>query len=362
VQFNSAYVEWKAEHDATLEQLVEAVVSAPDSMGTEFRRRVEDRLFNEQVVIADRRRELRQTLIPEARALSDKALEDGKTLTAKLRQMNPKLDKREEKLKRKRAKLETELDELNENIRRLSVCLTILFIFFKISRLDRARQRVLGRLEETQEQIKDVREKWKSLQKADKAEQDALQKRWQEQTLMLAQYQAESDFLDEEQNRESLAFKRAVRHVVDNLKEGIRYPSVEIESELDKMVDLNVQTDKYESALRSVVEILALLDGVGEGLKRFGQSVQGLVEEQSMHGAYLPKLNVSIPDEVLVFNRQWEGLADLVRDDVTLRGRPVEFVGAVQPVIDEGLSEKAIRHTFDQLGRALKSATSHWKG
>ena len=123
--FNSAYVEWKARHDATLEQLVEAIVAAPDEMGPEFRRQVDDRLPGEQETIAERRRELRTELIPGARSGADDALAAGKGLTNKLRQMNPKLDKREERLKNKRIQLEAELHELNAQIRRLSGCLVV---------------------------------------------------------------------------------------------------------------------------------------------------------------------------------------------------------------------------------------------
>jgi len=361
-RFNSVYVEWKARHDATLEQLVDAIVAAPEKMGLEFRRQVDDRLPEEQGMIEERRRQLRMELIPQARADADEALAVGKALTDKLRQMNPKLDKREERLKNQRIQLEAELDELNTQIRRLSGCLVVVFTFFRVNKLDRRRHEVLGQLKEMQEQLREVREEWAAAQKETQAEQDVLQKRWQEQTLALAQYQGEKGFLDEELNREALAFKRAVRYVVDNLTERTPYPVAEVKATLDAMVDLNIQTDDYEAALRSVVEFLALLDGIGEGLSRFNESVQGLIEEQRMHSAYLPKLKIELPDSVLVYHTQWQGLADLVRDDAHLGAQPAEFVAAVQPVLDSHLSEKAISAMFESMGRALQSATARWKG
>jgi len=361
-RFNSTYVEWKARHDATLEQLVEAIVAAPDEMGPEFRRQVDDQLPGEQEIIAERRRELRTELIPGARSGADEALAAGRALTDKLRQMNPKLDKREERLKHKRYLLETELEELNTQIRRLSGCLVVAFKFFKVNKLDRRRHEVLGQLKEVQQQIREVRDEWVAIQSGTQAEQDVWQKLWQEQTLALAQYQGEKGFLDEEMNQASLAFKRAVRFVVDNLTELVPYPATEVKSKLDAMVELNIQTDDYEAALRSVVEFLALLDGVGEGLSRFNESVQGLIEEQRMHSAYLSKLKVELPDKVLDYHQQWDGLAGLVRDDAHLGAQPTEFVAAVQPVLDNHLSEKAIKDMFERMGQALKSATARWKG
>ena len=360
--FNSAYVEWKAQHDATLERLVESALGKLAEVGPELQGRVEQRAVEERKAIAERRQELEELFIPDLQEQADKALAAGQQVVAQLRSANPQFDQREEELKAQRTKLEAELEQLNQQIRRLSGCFVAVFNFLRISKLDRKRQRVIGQLQQIQQEIRKVRQQWDQVQRDSGAEQAKLEQQWQKLTLDLAGLQGERDYLAEEANREELALKRAVRHVIDNLKEPIPCRIPEIKAELDKMVELNSRTDDYEAGLASVVSVLALLDGVTEGMKRFGESVAGLIEEQRMHSAYLPQLEVVVPDQVLAFHSQWDGLAQKVRDEVGLAQHPSEFVRAVQPTIERDLSEASIKAMFEGLGQALKQATSSWRG
>ena len=362
VGFNSAYVEWKAPHDATLERLVETVVPRLGEVGPDLGSRIEERVVEEQRTIAERRRELVETLIPETQEVADHALWSGQQLTEELRKQNPRLDKREEELKAQRAGLEEELAQLNERIRRLSGCFVVVFNFLKVNRLDRQRQQVLGQLKTVHQELKRVREEWQEIQQEITSEQQSLQFDWQELTLELAQLQGERDYLAEEANRESLALKRATRYVIDNLKETIPCPASDIKAELDRMVDLNIQTDDYEDGLASAVSLLALLDGITEGLRRFDGSVDGLKEEQQMHSAYLPKLQITVPDGVAAFHEQWNELAQKVRDDGHLCAHPIEFVAAVEPITQRDLSEANIKAMFEGMGQALDDATRGWRG
>ena len=392
VGFNSAYVEWKAQHDATLEQLGEAVTARLEAVGADgltetrlsgstnrslftalaevsaealgevLRTRVEERADEERALIAERRQELREKLIPEAQAQADRTLQEGQRLSDKLRKLNPRLDRREEELKAQRAALEEELAQFNEQIHRLSGCLGVVLNFFKISRLDRQRQQAIGQLKVIQQELKKVREEWQEVQHQTQAEQETLQGQWQELILKLAQLQGELDHLDEEANRQALALRRAVRYVIDNLKEPIACPADDIKHELDAMVKLNIQTDDYQEGLGSVGSFMSVLDGIIEGLKRFNESVQGLINEQRMHSSYLPKLHISVPDRVLLFSEQWDNLARKVRDDRHLCANPAEFVAAVRPVMEEDLSEANVKAMFEGLGRALKRSTRRWRG
>ena len=58
VGFNSAYVEWKAWHDASLEQLVDAVTTRLEEIGPDLRTRIEEGIAREQDLIDQRRQEL----------------------------------------------------------------------------------------------------------------------------------------------------------------------------------------------------------------------------------------------------------------------------------------------------------------
>ncbi len=128
------------------------------------------------------------------------------------------------------------------------------------------------------------------------------------------------------------------------------------------MVELNIQTDDYQEGLGSVGSLMSLLDGITEGLRRFDESVGGLIEEQRMHSSYLPKLHITVPDEVLAFHKQWDGLDQKVRDDGRLCAQPAEFLDIVRPVMEQDMSEASIRIMFSSLGQALKHATRDWRG
>jgi hypothetical protein len=236
----------------------------------------------------------------------------------------------------------------------------VVFNFLKINKLDRQRQRVIGQMYEVRSQLRDVRQEWQETRQVADDEEDRLQSRWQELTREIAQMQGELDYLEEASNRENLALKRAVRHVIDNLKESIPCPAADIKAELDGMVTLNIQTDDTQKGLGAASGLIALLDGIVEGMNRFAQSVAGLVQEQQMHSAYLKRLDVDVPDDVEAFHTQWEGLAQKVRDDGRLCENPAEFLDVVLPEFEDKLSEAAIKGTFESLGGALTAATSQW--
>ena len=361
VGFNSAYVEWKAEHDATLERLVETVTEQLEKVGPDLRARIEERIPEEQRIMSERCQELQNTLIPETRAEADQTLQQGQELTTKLRRKNPSLDQREEERKARVAELEVELKQLNVEIRRLSGCLGVAFNFFKIGKLDRQRQQIIGQLKLTQEELKKIRNEWQEFQEGIQSVQEQLQAQWQEQTLKLARLQGEMEYLDAEGNRESLGLQRAIRHAIDYLKEPIPCPVSDVKQDLEDMVLLNVQTDDYQDGLGSVGSLLSTLDGITQGLTRFNESVDGLIKEQRMHSAHLSDLNITVTGEVETFHSQWQGLAKIVRDDGHLCANPAEFLVLIRPVMEGDLSEAKIKATFDSLGEALKSATHKWR-
>jgi DNA repair exonuclease SbcCD ATPase subunit len=360
VGFNSKYVEWKADHDAALERLVEMVIGRLDEIGPDLKGRIDERVGEEQHVIVERRQELRDKLIPQTQSKADTAFKEGQSIVEMMREENPRLNEREEKLKAARVELEGELTNLNEQIRKLSGCLGVVFNFVKINKLDRERQRVIGRLHEIRAQLRDVRQEWQEIQQEMGAEEDTLQARWQDLTREVAQLQGELDYLDDGPNRENLALKRAARHVIDECKEPVSCPSGDIKAALDEMVALNAQTDDYQQGVGAVSSLLSLLVGIGEGLRRFNASVEGLIQEKRMHSSYLVPLSIHIPDKVMAFNDQWEGLAQKVSDDGRLCENPAEFLALVRPVMEKELSEERIRGMFESMGEALSAATSRW--
>jgi chromosome segregation ATPase len=362
VGFNSAYVEWKARHDAQLEQVVEVIVDRWDEASPDLLAQIDECVTEELALIEKRRQKLRDEFIPQAQAEADEALQDAQATIEILREENPRLDEREESLKKLQAMYREELTQLNEQIRALSGCLGVLINFFKINKLDHQRQRVVGQLQGVQRELRGVRKEWQRIQREMQTERENQQSIWQLQAQAMADLRAELDYLDDETNRLQLARRRATRHVLDNLKEPVAGLADDLKEELDAMVEANVQTDTYQEALGSVSGFMALLDGINEGLKRFNASVAGLIEEQRMHSAHLSRLSVSVPPEVVSFHQQWEGLAKMVRDDGHLCAHPTEFVTLVKPVIEGNLSHSNVKQMFESLGGALNQATSRWRG
>jgi predicted nuclease with TOPRIM domain len=361
VGFNSAYVEFKADHDAQLARLTETLLEQLDNLGPELRARIDKRTAEERRLLAERRTELREGLIPQTQAEADAVLAQGQEQAKVLRQLNPRLNEREETYKTHQAALETKLAQLNSEISRHSRGLGFIIRFLSIAGLDRQRHQIIGQLEVLAQNLREVREEWQTSQQEFQAEQEALQGQWRELSLRVAELQGELAYLDDEAQREALAVKRAIRNVLDNLKEPVRSPD-DLRPGLETMIELNIKTDAYQEGLGMVGGLIALLDSVGTGMDSLQESVEGLIGEQRMHGDFLPRLKVQLPDSVIAFHNQWDGLRAKVRDDARLCANPTEFLEAAQPVIEHDLSDEAITTMFNRLGQALTEATNKWRG
>ena len=361
VGFNSAYVEFKADHDAQLASLTETLFKKLDNVGPELRAPVDKRAIKERRLLAERRTELREKLIPQTQAEADAVLAQAQEQTKALRQLNPRLDEREESYKAQRAALETKLAQLNSEISQRSRGLGFIICFISIAKLDRQRHRVLGQLEALARNLGEVRQEWQTSQQEFQAGQEALQSQWRELSLTVAELKRELAYLDDEVQREALAVKRAVRHALDNLKEPVPCPG-DLRPGLNAMIGLNIKTDAYQEGLGTVGGLIALLDSVGKGMDSFQESVGGLIGEQRMHGDFLPRLKVRLPDSVIAFHKQWDGLRARMRDDARLCAHPTEFLEAARPVIQRDLSDEAVTSMFNSLGQALTEATEKWRG
>ena len=361
VGFNSAYVEFKADHDAQLASLTETLFKKLDNLGPELRTLVDERAVEERRLLAERRTELREKLIPQTQAEADAVLAQAQEQTKALRQLNPRLDEREESYKAQRAALETKLAQLNSEISRRSRGLGFIIRFISIAKLDRQRHRILGQLETLARNLKEVRQEWQTHQQEFQAGQEALQSQWRELSLRVAELKRELTYLDDDAQREALAVKRAVRYVLDNLKEPVPCPG-DLSPGLEAMIELNIKTDAYQEGLGTVGGLIALLDSVGKGMDSFQESVGGLIGEQRMHSEFLPKLKVRLPDSAVAFHKQWDGLRAKMRDDARLCAHPTEFLEAARPVIQRDLSDEAITSMFNSLGQALTESTEKWRG
>ncbi|MCL7455553.1 MAG: hypothetical protein M8467_21165, partial [Anaerolineae bacterium] len=314
----------------------------------------------ERAQLEERRRKVREEYLPQRRQAADELLAKAQAELAQLRALNPKLDQEEEDLKGQKGALEGQLESLNRDIRRKSRGLGVVTNFLTITRADRERHRVLGKLEAIGQSLYRVRQRWDEERKTIEERQDAYQQNWQLESIAAARLQAELDQLDDDAFREDLALRRAIRYVLDNLTVVEPGPDVELNHRLAEMVELNIQTDAYHDALATVAGVIALLRGIQSSLEAVGKSVDGLLREQQMHSAYLRPLDFQIPERVEAFHSQWSALRRQFLDEVTIAAHPAQFAAQVEPLLQGPLSEASVQAMFEDLGAMVEQAAAQW--
>lgn len=365
VGFNARFDEFKASHDQTLDKLVDVVAARinggpPDTIHPALRAAIKEQVPEERAAIEERRQKVREEYLPQRQAAADELLGKAQAEMAQLRALNPQLDEREEGLKAQKADLEGQITDLNELVRLKSRGLGVIRHFFTITKADRERHRVLGKLEGINDSLYELRRIWEEEQKKAANTQAAYQDQWQLESVAVARLQSELDQLDDETRREDLAQRRAIRHVLDALKEPAPSSDPELNTGLQEMIELNIQTDSYHKGLASVGGMIGLLRGIDSGMKAIRKSIEGLRSEQQMHSAYLKALDFDLPGPVELFHRKWPILAERFSDQESLGTHPVDFSAAVQPLLEGPLSQAKIEAMFNDLGTMIERATAGW--
>jgi chromosome segregation ATPase len=360
VTFNAQFDEFKAQHDATLDRLSDQIAADPSAAGPQFMAAVEERLPEERQRIDERRQKVREEYLPKRQQAADDLLNKAQAEMAELRALNPQLDTQEEDLKAEKAGLEAQLAVLNEDIGRLSRGLGVVSHFLAITKADRERQRVIGKLELINDSLRQVRQGWEQRREDTEQHQSDLQKQWQLESVAVARLQSELDQLDDEARREDLAQRRAIRYVLDNLKEILSASDASLDAGLRQMVQLNVSTDAYHGGLASVGGMIGLLRGIGSGNDALRRSVEGLDNEQQMHSAYLKPLDFQLPSSVEAFHQQWPALGRQFADEKIIGAQPADFSSAVEPLLAGPLSQSNIEAMFESLGTMIQRATAQW--
>jgi hypothetical protein len=360
VAFNSKFDEFKARHDATLDRLTDEIARQLHTVGPELRAAIDARLPEEHRQIDERRQTVREKYLPQRQQAADEPLQKAQAELARLRALNPQLDKREDALKAQKAELEARLAELNEEIRQQSRGLGVVRHFLAITRADRERQRIIGKLEMVNQSLHDVRREWELERKKVEDQQFQYQERWQLESVAVARLQSELDQLDDEDRRGDLALRRAIWGVLDDLKQPTPGSDPGLDAGLHEMVELNIQTDAYHEGLASVGGLIGLAGGIRNGLQAVGQSIEGLKREQQMHKAYLKALSFSLPAGVETFHKQWPALTKQFSDEKTIGSHPTEFAVAAEPLLAGSLCQDNIEAMFGELGKMIEQATAGW--
>ena len=360
VEFNAQFDRFKAQHDVALDRLTDQVADHMGDVGPQLRQAVEERLPEERKRIEERRQRVRAEYLPKRQQAADDLLTRAQAEVTRLRALNPQLDEREESLKREKAELEARIAELNGEIRRKSRGLGLVRHFMSITQADRERQRILGKLEATNNALYSTRREWEQQRAQVEEEQAALQEGWQLESIAVARLRSELDQLDDPQQRDALALRRAIRYVLDALQDSTTSSSADLATRLEEMVKLNHETDAYHEGLASVGGVIGLLGGINSGLTAIHKSIVGLEQEQQMHSAYLKPLSFSLPPRVQTFHQLWPELTEQFKDEAAIGSHPTFFSDAVEPLLEGPLSQANIEAMFNDLGAMIERSTAAW--
>ena len=304
---------------------------------------------------------MRKEHLPKRLRAADDLLQKAQAELAALRALNPQLDAQEEELEaKKKAELESHLHRLNKETEARSRGLAVVRHFVAITKADRERQRIIGRLEGINDSLYDLRRQWKQERAKITERQASYQRQWQLESIAVARLQSELDQLSVESCSGDLALRRAIRHELDSLKEEFPSPDPDLQAGLQEMVDLNIQTDDSHAGSASVGGFIGLLRGIDGGLQAVRRSVEALQSKQKTHSAYLKPLSFGLPADVEALHRQWLPLTTRFADEGTIGNHPVQSSANIKPILEGPLSQANIESLFNSLSTMLKQATAHW--
>jgi hypothetical protein len=356
--YQGRYVAEKAHHDGALSALADRLgQAAPEDLGTTLCAQAEARREVEQAAIAERAAELEKK-IPELQNEADGLLIKVQQEVARMRDLNPKLNQQEERTKADIAAGQQELDDLNKRISARAARLGFITHGAEIHQLDRDRYKVVGRLDALQKSLEMVRRWWKEAADAASQSETGLLSEWRDAVAQLGDLRQEQQYVA--QNARSLAWRRTLIFVFENLGEVPPDAPPDLSAALAQIVDLNRRTGAFQEALGSVAGVLGLAKGMDQGLQRFVDSVKTLKREETQQSEYLSPLRIELTEEALHFGAVWDALAAAGSDEKTLAEHPADFVAKATPYVERCLSQAQIAGFFDALGKALKLATAAW--
>lgn len=295
--------------------------------------------------------------VAQKRAKADQLIANSQRQVAYLREQNPILDQQEEELKARAAAIENEIQETGARLKSLGwFPIGWLSNFFKRRSLRREREQLENNLEAVKDGIRKVREKWQAEKTRLQEAQTDLKGEWQAVSVEASQGQARLDYLSANIEQEST--RNAAWSLLSDLKE-VPVGQGAWNERLSPLVELTRSKSEYEAGLRSVAEILGLLQGLGEGMDRFIRSVGTVYEEQRRYK--LPSLTVKLSDAVTSFHAIWPDFQAKVKDEKYLGLHPLEFERRIKEILPTRLGEAAIQKMFEDMGEALSQATKAWR-
>ena len=353
-QFNSLYEQQAVKRQALIATYTPLLQDAED-LSDEMARLLAEQEQLARAAIEEEIAKL-EPEISEKRGSGDALIQEAQRRVADLRKQNPILDQQEEQLKARHAALQGELEQLDAEVKKLNrFPVGWLTNAIKLRGLRKQRLVVFKNIGAYEKGVRTVRKKWQADKKALQDKQADLRNTWQVLSVEVSQLQSRLDHLAA--NIDQQAKQNAAQRLLSDLQE-LPTGTGSWKPRLDPLVELNRNEAIYRTGLRTVSEILGLLQGLGEGMDRFILSVGTVYEEQRRYK--LSPLKVRLSKSVSSFHDAWPELQSKVKDEKYLGTHPLEFSQRVQDFTRERLSEKAIKLMFKNMGDALTKATKAW--
>jgi len=353
-EFNEIFRQEMAAWQETFSQCFPQVLAGRDDLPAKFRQQIDEA---EREELGKLRQEMAQLEdeVAQCRAEMDRLTEAAQDLTDSLRAENPDIDEREESLKAKVVRLQDDYTEAWEKAERVSEGLGWLTNAFRLAKLRKRQREAKQEQEATMRELRSVRQEWLTQMEEASQSQAELRKQWQEQSVAAAEKQGRLDHI--RHNLEDLAQQNAITHVLEELDKD---PGVEgqLGDSLRELIQRNRVRTEYETGLASVAEALGLTKGIGEGLRRFGQSVATVVQEQRRYG--LRDVAIVLPRSVVALNETWRALASKIKDEKAMGTKPLAFSRIIKAYLSDRLTDSSIQGLFETMGNALSEATASW--
>jgi len=302
---------------------------------------------------------------------------------------NRTLDTREEVLKKRIAGLDTKIDEYNRTIDTLNSGLGFLMNFFRMRKIQKTKEDILGERAVLIEEIEEVRDKWLTAHAESTGTENTLIEEWNNNNVQQSILAEKIRYLHD--NRPELVNKAALHAVLTShpwkgiqpeggLPEDIpasctvcglqntaqqyfcRYcgsrfagDRTDVSGSLTEIGELNEVYTVLETGMKQSVSFLALMKGILQGTKEFVKSVSSVKASQDQYSS-LPALRIAVPETSAAFAEKIKELSASLESGDYER-HPLDFSDRVREYSDSVFTEKNISQFFNAMGEELNKAT-----
>jgi hypothetical protein len=333
-----------------------------------------ERKFNEQVGRCE-------VILQNAESARQKAL----AIEADSYRENVDLDGQEEALKARNEVLLSDIAKFESSIRVASTGFGFLMHLPQLRRLQKAKRELEKEQADVCAHIEVLRARWAAREPEVLGQVNKLEGEWTQQMKAASEIQARLEYLRNSRQRmigrsalELVLFQRAPqptdiargsppcprcgaqsatsRFFCAVCAQRLGPDRPDFEGSMEELAELNQHHRQFSDAMRAGQELIALISGIGSGLRSFSKSLSSMIATESK--CPVPKLRIQVPPPAVEFGRTFEQFLAFYSDGRSLL--PREFV-AQEKQVTQRLNENSIGRFFETMGNELsRCAKAQW--